>query len=177
MDGEAARTARKGLESLLSEAALVDGSPEAVPPGEAFFPPLALRLRDPAAAFLVNSVEVFGPFVTLMPYENAGEAAAACRAGGGSLVTSVFGEDLDFLAAVTREIAPWNGRVTTVSGRALSEHTGHGVAVPQLRHGGPGRAGRGEELGGLRALHPFLNRCAVQGDPDALDRLFPEPPD
>ncbi len=174
VDPDAVRAARDGLTELLAEADVIAGDPDAPLPAGAFFPPLALRLRDGGAAARVNSVEVFGPLVTLMPYRSADEAAAICAAGGGSLVTSVFSNDAAFLAEVTTAIAPWNGRVMTVSGRALAEHSGHGVAVPQLLHGGPGRAGGGEELGGLRALHPFLNRCAVQGDPETLRELFPD---
>ena len=167
VDLEAVEAARNAVAELLEEAEVIPGSPEpgAIEPESAFFPPVALRLRDAARADAVHRVEVFGPVLTLIPYDEPRAAAAGCRAGGGSLVTSVFSEDPDFLREFTAGVAAWNGRVMTMSGRALSETTGHGVAMPQLLHGGPGRAGGGEELGGLRALNPFLARCAVQGDP------------
>lgn len=110
-----------------------------------------------------------------MPYRSADEAAAICAAGGGSLVTSVFSNDAAFLAEVTTAMAPWNGRVMTVSGRALAEHSGHGVAVPQLLHGGPGRAGGGEELGGLRALHPYPEPLRGAGGPGDAPGALPRP--
>lgn len=174
VDEEAAAGAREGLRRLAPETEVV--AEGALPKGAsgAFFPPVALRLRPDARPEAVHRVEIFGPVVTVLPYRDEVDAAAACRAGGGSLVTSVFSEDAAFLGRFTRAVAPWNGRVMTMSGRGLRETTGHGIAVPQLVHGGPGRAGGGEELGGLRALRPFLHRCAVQGDPALLAECFPE---
>ena len=174
VDEEAAAAAREGLRRLAPETEVVaEGAVPKDAPG-AFFPPVALRLRPGARPDAVHRVEIFGPVVTVLPYRDEEGAAAACRAGGGSLVTSVFSEDPAFLGRFTRAVAPWNGRVMTMSGRGLRETTGHGIAVPQLVHGGPGRAGGGEELGGLRALRPFLHRCAVQGDPALLAACFPE---
>lgn len=179
VDEEAAAAAREGLRRLAPETEVV--AEGAVPKDAsgasssgAFFPPVALRLRPDARPDAVHRVEIFGPVVTVLPYRDEEDAVAACRAGGGSLVTSVFSEDAAFLGRFTGAVAPWNGRVMTMSARALRETTGHGIAVPQLVHGGPGRAGGGEELGGLRALRPFLHRCAVQGDPALLAECFAE---
>ncbi len=174
VDPEAAEACREALAALADEVEVMAGEPNEALTGSAAFPPLALRLRPGARADAVHRVEVFGPVVTLLPYEDADDAAAGIRAGGGSLVTSVFSEDRAFLGRLVAGAAAWNGRVLAASGRALSESTGHGTVMPQLLHGGPGRAGGGEELGGLRALNPFLNRCAVQGDPGMLAELFPE---
>lgn len=178
VDLEAVAAAREGVRLLREEAEVF--AEGALPPapaggtGGAFFAPLGLRLRPGCRPRAVHRVEVFGPVVTLLPGGDADGAVAACRAGGGSLVTSVFSEDAAFLRRFTLAAAPWNGRVLTMSGRALEETTGHGIAVPQLVHGGPGRAGGGEELGGRRALAPFLARTAVQGDPALLEELFPK---
>ncbi len=175
VDPAAHRACRDGLAALAEETEPVGGDPGEAGPAGTFFGPVVLRLRAGAEADAVHRVEVFGPVVTLLPYASGEDAAAGCRAGGGSLVTSVFSEDRDFLGRITAAIAAWNGRILAVSGRALAESTGHGTVMPQLLHGGPGRAGGGEELGGLRALPVFLNRCAVQGDPVALESLFPTP--
>lgn len=175
VDPDAVRACLEGLAALDRETEPVAGDPGDPGPAGTSFGPVVLRLRDGARADAVHRVEVFGPVVTLLPYASWEDAADGCRAGGGSLVTSVFSEDRDLLGRFVLAVAAWNGRVLTVSGRALAESTGHGTVMPQLLHGGPGRAGGGEELGGLRALRPFLNRCAVQGDPDALEALFPAP--
>ncbi len=175
VDPEAVAACREGLDSLEAETERIAGDPGDPGPAGSSFGPVVLRLREGARPDAVHRVEVFGPVVTLLPYASSEEAAEGCRAGGGSLVTSVFSEDRVFLGRMTMSLAAWNGRVLTVSGRALAESTGHGTVMPQLVHGGPGRAGGGEELGGLRALSAFVNRCAIQGDPDTLDALFPEP--
>lgn len=171
VDPDAATACRAGLLALTGEAEIVSGDPDSPAPAEAAFPPAVLRMRPGAAADAVHRVEVFGPVVTLLGYDGPDEAAAGCRAGGGSLVTSVFSEDRRFLTGLVALLAPWNGRVLVVSGRAVRESTGHGTVMPQLVHGGPGRAGGGEELGGRRALRLFLHRCAVQGDPETLEAL------
>lgn len=182
VDFEAVTAAREGVRLLREEAEVfAEGVLPPAPasgPDSAFFAPLGLRLRPGCRPRAVHRVEVFGPVVTLLSWRDADGAVAAGRAGGGSLVTSVFSEDRDFLRSFTLAAAPWNGRVLTMSGRALEETTGHGIALPQLVHGGPGRAGGGEELGGRRALAPFLARTAVQGDPTHLEELFPgeDPP-
>ncbi|TMJ38143.1 MAG: 3,4-dehydroadipyl-CoA semialdehyde dehydrogenase [Alphaproteobacteria bacterium] len=104
---------------------------------------------------------------------NRGEqdAAALIARGGGSLVASVYGEDKDFLARMVSEIAPSHGRILAVDPAIATAHTGHGIVMPQCNHGGPGRAGAGEELGGLFGLRFYHQRLAVQGSSELLASL------
>lgn len=133
--------------------------------------PTLLGAADPDANALVHDVEVFGPVATLMPYRDAAHAAELVRRGQGSLVTSVYGSDDAALAATALELADHHGRVHVVSPSAAAVHTGHGNVMPQSLHGGPGRAGGGEELGGARALDFYHRRTAIQAAPAVLDRL------
>jgi len=124
--------------------------------------PVLLGRRDAASADLVHRFEVFGPVATLMPYRTAAQAMALVRRGEGSLVASLFGADAQALAAAAIDIADAHGRVHVVSPDVAATHTGHGNVMPQSQHGGPGRAGGGQELGGLRALDFYLRRTAIQ---------------
>jgi oxepin-CoA hydrolase / 3-oxo-5,6-dehydrosuberyl-CoA semialdehyde dehydrogenase len=137
----------------------------------AFMAPTVLVADDPWFD-AVHDVEPFGPVTTLIPYDDVEDAVALVRRGGGSLVASVFG---DAATAEGRElftgIAPFHGRVLFVDEVASAAQTGHGSPLPHLVHGGPGRAGGGEELGGLRGVQHFLQRTAVQGSPDQLTDL------
>ena len=134
--------------------------------------PVLLRCRDPKSAAAIHEVEVFGPVATLVSYRGAEEAIELARKGGGSLVGSIFSEDEDFVARTTLGLAPYHGRLMVMNARSAPESTGHGVVMPHLVHGGPGRAGGGEELGGVRSLHHYMQRVALQGDPDRLERLL-----
>jgi 3,4-dehydroadipyl-CoA semialdehyde dehydrogenase len=119
----------------------------------------------------VHDTEVFGPVATLIPYRDLPHALALVRRGQGSLVVSVYGSDAAALAAAAVELADSHGRVHVVSPDVAQLHTGHGNVMPQSLHGGPGRAGGGEELGGARALAFYHRRSAVQAStavPDAL---------
>jgi oxepin-CoA hydrolase/3-oxo-5,6-dehydrosuberyl-CoA semialdehyde dehydrogenase len=133
----------------------------------AFMAPTLLRADD-AATSLAHVVEPFGPVATLMSYATLDEAVGLVAKGRGSLVASVYGPDLDEAAAVTLGIAPHHGRVHTIDASSAAASTGHGSPLPQLVHGGPGRAGGGEELGGLRSVLHYMQRTAVQGSPDLL---------
>ena len=106
-----------------------------------------------------------------MSYTNTDQAIDLARRGGGSLVGSLFSEDEDFSARVTFGIAPYHGRLMVMNAKGAEESTGHGVVVPHLIHGGPGRAGGGEELGGIRSVHHYMHRVALQGDPERLERI------
>jgi 3,4-dehydroadipyl-CoA semialdehyde dehydrogenase len=106
-----------------------------------------------------------------MPYDNIEEAYAMIRRGEGSLVCSVYSEDPAFTAQASVELASSHGRVHAISPDVAALHSGHGNVMPMSLHGGPGRAGGGEELGGLRALNFYHRRTAVQGSTLALDRL------
>lgn len=136
-----------------------------------FFPPTLLRCNDPDRAEAVHAHEVFGPVATLMPYRDADHAFALVARGEGSLVTSVFTADADFATRATLALAGVNGRVAVIDGTVAKANPGHGVVMPQCLHGGPGRAGGGEEMGGRRALRFYHQRCAIQGSVAHLTRL------
>jgi 3,4-dehydroadipyl-CoA semialdehyde dehydrogenase len=130
-----------------------------------------LKVKDASSARAVHEVEVFGPAATLVPYRDERDACTLVARGGGSLVASLFGEDQAFLARVVGEIAPGHGRLLVVDPSIAAAHTGHGIVMPQCNHGGPGRAGNGEELGGLHGLRLYHQRLAVQGSADLLAKL------
>ncbi len=119
----------------------------------------------------VHRIEAFGPVASILPYDTLDEAAALVDRGGGSLVTSVATDDPDVAVALMSQIAAYNGRVLFVGAQNARTSTGHGAPVPHLVHGGPGRAGGGEELGGIRAVLHHMQRTAVQGSPDVLTAL------
>ena len=121
----------------------------------------------------VHDTEVFGPVATLVPYRDAAHALALVRRGQGSLVASVYGSDPAALAAIALELASSHGRVHVISPDVAALHTGHGNVMPQSLHGGPGRAGGGEELGGLKALNFYHRRAAVQASTAVLAALAP----
>lgn len=102
------------------------------------------------------------------------QSYAEGRLGDGSLVGSVVSADRAVAADLVGRLAPWHGRILVLDRTDAAESTGHGVAMPQMLHGGPGRAGGGEELGGLRAVRHYLQRTAVQGHPDLLATLVPD---
>lgn len=175
VDEEALVSARAGIEKLEAEAEIVSGDPERKdfePKGGFFMEPVLLHCRDPKRAAAIHEVEVFGPVATLVSYRGPDEAIELARKGGGSLVGSIYSEDEDFVARATLGLAPYHGRLMVMNARSAPESTGHGVVMPHLVHGGPGRAGGGEELGGVRSLHHYMQRVALQGDPERLERLL-----
>ena len=160
---------------LKSETSLLCGGPEAPPldgidpEKSAFVAPTLLRAKDAAAA--VHEVEIFGPAATIVPYHSEAEACALIARGGGSLVASIYGEDKDFFTRMVTELGPGHGRILAVDPSIASAHSGHGIVMPQCSHGGPGRAGAGEELGGVFGLRFYHQRLAVQGSGDLLAAL------
>jgi oxepin-CoA hydrolase / 3-oxo-5,6-dehydrosuberyl-CoA semialdehyde dehydrogenase len=134
----------------------------------AFLAPTLLFCRDTAAATAIHEVEAFGPVCTLVPYEDADEAIALARRGGGSLVSSVFTADDTAAARLVVALAPYHGRILVVNRHCAKDSTGHGSPLPHLVHGGPGRAGGGEEMGGVRGVMHYMQRTAVQGSPDTI---------
>jgi 3,4-dehydroadipyl-CoA semialdehyde dehydrogenase len=173
-------TVRAGVEQLRTQAdVLHDGSSQplidADPAVAACAAPTVLGTRRPDEAEIVHRVEVFGPVSTLMPYNDLDHALALIRRGDGSLVASLYGDDPAGLARAAVELAAGHGRVHVVSPAVAQLHTGHGNVMPQSLHGGPGRAGGGEELGGLRALGFYHRRAAVQADTAVLDALGAAP--
>jgi 3,4-dehydroadipyl-CoA semialdehyde dehydrogenase len=133
--------------------------------------PVLLGTRDPDGADRVHDTEVFGPVATLVPYRDAAHARALVARGQGSLVVSLFGSDATALGATAIDLAADHGRVHVVTPDVATVHSGHGNVMPQSLHGGPGRAGGGEELGGLRALNFYHRRAAIQAAPAVLDAL------
>jgi oxepin-CoA hydrolase/3-oxo-5,6-dehydrosuberyl-CoA semialdehyde dehydrogenase len=134
----------------------------------AFLAPTLLHYRDASAARAVHTVEAFGPVCTVLPYGSPAEAIALARRGGGSLVASVFSADEASAAHLVLGLAPFHGRILVVNASCAADSTGHGSPLPHLVHGGPGRAGGGEELGGIRGVLHYMQRTAVQGTPDVL---------
>jgi 3,4-dehydroadipyl-CoA semialdehyde dehydrogenase len=133
--------------------------------------PTLLKLKSPGAEQAVHEVEVFGPAATIVPYGDERDAALLVARGGGSLVASIYGEDLGFLTRMVDAIGPGHGRLLVVDPAIASAHSGHGIVMPQCNHGGPGRAGNGEELGGLNGLRFYHQRLAVQGSTELLAGL------
>jgi 3,4-dehydroadipyl-CoA semialdehyde dehydrogenase len=172
---------RDGLAQLQSQAdVLHDGAShplvDADPAVACCLGPTLLGVRDSAgsdAADRVHDIEVFGPVATLLPYRDTPHAVALLRHGQGSLVASVYGSDPAALARAAAELADSHGRVHVVSPDVVASHTGHGNVMPQSLHGGPGRAGGGEELGGARALNFYHRRAAVQASTAVLANFSP----
>jgi oxepin-CoA hydrolase/3-oxo-5,6-dehydrosuberyl-CoA semialdehyde dehydrogenase len=143
-----------------------DGSRGAATEG-AFVAPVLLRFDDPRVE-AAHTVEAFGPVAAGLPYSTAAEAAELIALGGGSLVTSVATHDPAFARELVLATAGYNGRILLLDRDDARTSTGHGSPMPHLVHGGPGRAGGGEELGGIRAVLHHMQRTALQGSPDLL---------
>ena len=140
-------------------------------PGTGFLAPHLLHCADPDAAARVHEMEAFGPVSTLMPYRDLDHAAALANRGGGSLVASLVTDDPAVARQVAVETAAWHGRLYITGTSVLKEGTGHGAPLPALVHGGPGRAGGGEELGGVRGVLHYMQRTAIQGSADVLTAI------
>lgn len=143
---------------------------DADPDTGAFMSPMLLA-SDDLFASSANRIEPFGPVSTVLPYSRFSEGLQAVALGDGSLVASLVTGDDSLAGEFVNGLAPWHGRLLIVNSRNVHESTGHGVAMPQMLHGGPGRAGGGEELGGLRAVTHYMQRSAVQAHPDFLDSI------
>lgn len=136
----------------------------------AFAEPMLLRFDD-AEAPRVHDTEAFGPVSSVIAYETPEQAADLVVRGGGSLVTSVASADAQFVADLTRRTASANGRMLVLDRVDARTSTGHGSPLPMLVHGGPGRAGGGEELGGVRSVFHYMQRTAIQGSPEMLTAI------
>lgn len=134
----------------------------------AFYPPTLLYCADPLTHQAVHATEAFGPVATLMPYQDLAQAVTLAQLGGGSLAGSLVTADGEVASQVIRASACAHGRMLVLDAAAAAESTGHGSPLPMLVHGGPGRAGGGEELGGLRAVKHYMQRTAIQGSPAML---------
>ena len=137
-----------------------------------FMSPTLLEAENAEAASPIHSREVFGPVATLMPYSgDADDACALLTAGGGSLVSSVYSDDADFAEKMVRGASASLGRIHLGSSKVAEHSPGPGTVLPMQTHGGPGRAGGGEELGGERGMHFYMQRTAVQGFAPIIEKL------
>ncbi|AWM26166.1 enoyl-CoA hydratase [Sinorhizobium fredii USDA 205] len=168
---------RARIRDLAADAELVVGDPSRPlvvsgdPEAGAFLNPVLLYCDRPGAARAVHDVEAFGPVSTVMPYDTADEAVELVKRGKGSLVTSVFTNDSRIAEELVLGVAPFHGRVMIGNRLSAKSSTGHGSPLPGLVHGGPGRAGGGEELGGMRGVKHYMQRTAVQGAPALLSAV------
>jgi oxepin-CoA hydrolase/3-oxo-5,6-dehydrosuberyl-CoA semialdehyde dehydrogenase len=164
---------RRSLKALEDAATIVFGDPEHVnvrgadDERGAFLSPILLKAHDKNRPEL-HEVEAFGPVSTLIGYRDTQDVIELAALGKGSLVGSVVTEDPDFAREVILGTAPWHGRLLVLDADAAPESTGHGSPLPMLVHGGPGRAGGGEELGGMRGVYHHLQRTAIQASPRML---------
>jgi oxepin-CoA hydrolase/3-oxo-5,6-dehydrosuberyl-CoA semialdehyde dehydrogenase len=140
----------------------------------AFFQPTLLLCQKPLSTDSVHDIEAFGPVSTLMPYDSMEEAMALAKRGKGSLVGSLITKSPELAAQVVPRLAANHGRLHVLDRESAGESTGHGSPLPSLKHGGPGRAGGGEELGGIRAVTHMMQRAAVQGSPTMLTAITRE---
>jgi len=137
----------------------------------AFLEPIVMRCDNPLAKTDVHSVEAFGPVSTLMGYKSADEAITLLQKGGGSLVASVFSYADDFVRDLVMGASAFHGRMLISDRDSGAESTGHGSPLPNLVHGGPGRAGGGEEMGGVRGVMHYMQRTAIQGSPSVIANI------
>jgi oxepin-CoA hydrolase/3-oxo-5,6-dehydrosuberyl-CoA semialdehyde dehydrogenase len=167
---------RRSVKALLAASIVAVGDPDRVEVIDAdaergaFMAPLLLRADDPDRAE-PHEVEAFGPVATLMPYDSVEQVIALAARGQGSLAGSVVTGDVRFATEVVLGIAPWHGRLLVLDRDDAKESTGHGSPLPQLVHGGPGRAGGGEEMGGIRGVLHHMQRTAVQASPAVLSAV------
>ncbi|WDI30676.1 phenylacetic acid degradation bifunctional protein PaaZ [Hyphococcus flavus] len=165
---------REKVSALVGEATIVFGDPATASiigddaQQGAFVSPVLLRCDSPREAKAVHEVEAFGPVSTLMPYADFEDAVNLCNRGGGSLVMSLFTYDPLIAREVVANSGAFHGRIAIINRDSAKESTGHGSPLPMLVHGGPGRAGGGEELGGVRGVKHYMQRTAVQGSPEIL---------
>ncbi len=136
--------------------------------GRRIFPPTLLYCSQPDETPAVHAIEAFGPVATLMPYRDRQHALTLARAGGGSLAGTLVTASGELAREFILGAARAHGRIQILNEASSVESTGHGSPLPQLVHGGPGRAGGGEELGGLRSVKHYMQRTAVRGSPTML---------
>lgn len=168
---------RERIIELQKGASIVAGNPDQVnvtsgdPEKGAFLNPVLLYADKPFEAEAIHDVEAFGPVSTVMAYDDLDEAIALARKGKGSLVSSVFTNDPKTAEKAVLGVAAWHGRVMIGNRDTAKSSTGHGSPLAGLIHGGPGRAGGGEEMGGIRGVKHFMQRTAIQGSPTLLSAV------
>jgi oxepin-CoA hydrolase/3-oxo-5,6-dehydrosuberyl-CoA semialdehyde dehydrogenase len=137
----------------------------------AFFSPIVFRNDDPHNKLGAHNIECFGPVSTLMPYKDLDDAIAIAKLGKGSLVSSIVTADDEIATDYVINAASSHGRILVLNERCAKESTGHGSPLPMLTHGGPGRAGGGEEMGGKRGVLHYMQRTAIQGHPQSITAI------
>jgi oxepin-CoA hydrolase/3-oxo-5,6-dehydrosuberyl-CoA semialdehyde dehydrogenase len=161
---------REAVAELARSARIVAGDPDSSPVAGngAFIAPILLRSDDPWNSPAIHDVEAFGPVSTIMPYRDLDDAIALANRGMGSLALSLFTFDPDVAEQLVLGSGAYHGRMLILDRTSAKESTGHGSPLPVLVHGGPGRAGGGEEMGGIRGVTHYMQRTALQGSPDML---------
>jgi oxepin-CoA hydrolase/3-oxo-5,6-dehydrosuberyl-CoA semialdehyde dehydrogenase len=137
----------------------------------AFVPPILMLNDNPMQKTDSHEVECFGPVSTLMPYQDLDQAIELAKMGKGSLVSTIATSDINIATQYAVEASAYHGRILVLNEESAPESTGHGSPMPQLMHGGPGRAGGGEELGGIGSVKHYLQRTALQGHPSMLTEI------
>jgi len=167
---EQLNSVREAVAELAKSARIVAGDPGRSPVegNGAFLEPILLRSDDPWGAPAIHDVEPFGPVSTIMPYEDLADAIALANRGMGSLALSLFTFDRKVAEEFVLGSGAYHGRMVILDRTSAKESTGHGSPLPVLVHGGPGRAGGGEEMGGIRGVTHYMQRTALQGSPDVL---------
>lgn len=168
---------RANVELLMQEQSIVIGDLDqfdvigASKETGAFFAPIVFRNDDPHHKLGAHSIECFGPVSTLMPYKDLDDAIAIAKLGKGSLVSSIVTADDSIATEYVLNAASSHGRILVLNERCAKESTGHGSPMPMLTHGGPGRAGGGEEMGGKRGVLHYMQRTAIQGHPQTITKI------
>jgi oxepin-CoA hydrolase/3-oxo-5,6-dehydrosuberyl-CoA semialdehyde dehydrogenase len=173
------REVGRSLEALKAGTEVVFGGNGMSPVGVAhdrgaFFPITLLACNSPRERLEPHEIEAFGPVNTVMPYSNVDDAIELARLGRGSLCGSIFTNDDAIAREIVLGVAPWHGRLYVMNRAAAKEATGHGSPLPHLVHGGPGRAGGGEEMGGARGVLHYMQRTALQAHPTTVARITNE---
>ena len=168
---------KEQVQKLLLSSELLYGSMESIAvldaddTSGAFLSPILLLNKNPLHCFEPHNVEAFGPVSTIMPYKNTAEAIELSKMGKGSLCSSIITNNASIAKKYVLESASHHGRILVLNGECAKESTGHGSPLPLLVHGGPGRAGGGEEMGGLRGIRHYLQRTAIQGSPSMITSI------
>ncbi len=168
---------RERVQQLSQYAQMVYGDPNKVDTfgadsqAGAFITPILLACDNPLQDTEVHDIEAFGPVSTLMPYDSLQEAALLANMGQGSLVGSIFGHDDDIVTELVMNTASFHGRMVLINRDSAEFSTGHGSPLPHMTHGGPGRAGGGEEMGGIRGVMHYMQRTALQGSPTTISKI------
>lgn len=165
---------KEQVQKLLASSQIIYGSLDSVKLIDAdehkgaFMSPILLLNQHPFSSTAVHEVEAFGPVSTLMPYRSTDEAIALAKLGKGSLVSSIVTTDTNIAKQYVLGAGTYHGRILILNEQCAKESTGHGSPLPLLVHGGPGRAGGGEEMGGIRGVKHYMQRVAIQGSPDMI---------